>query len=66
MATLLLKSAWAKFSDFRKEGHFFLAQIVQGCIEVQIRNQHPKIDPCANFQPNWTKDKGSQISTIYT
>ena len=30
---------------------------------AQIRNQGPKIDPCAKFQPNWTKDKGSRILT---
>ena len=30
---------------------------------VQIRNQRLKIDPCAKFQPDWTKDKGAQIST---
>ena len=28
---------------------------------VQIRNQSPK--PTCKFQPNWTKYKGSQIST---
>ena len=30
---------------------------------VQIRNQRSKVDTCAKFQPNWTKDKGSRIST---
>ena len=30
---------------------------------AQIRNQRPKIDPSAKFQPNWTKDEGSRIST---
>ena len=28
----------------------------------QIQDQDPKIDPCAKFQPNWTKDKGARIS----
>ena len=30
---------------------------------VQIRNQHLKIDPCDKFQPDWTKCKGTRIST---
>ena len=30
---------------------------------VQIRNQRLKIDPCAKFQPDLTKDKGVRIST---
>ena len=43
----------------------FLAQIVS-ILEFlfQIQNQRPKIDYCAKFQPNWTKDKGAQISTL--
>ena len=36
------------------------AQIVS-CRDLitQIRDQGPKIDPSAKFQPNWTKDEGS-------
>ena len=30
---------------------------------VQLRKQRIKIDPCAKFQPDWKKDKESQIST---
>ena len=30
---------------------------------VQIRNQRLRIDPCAKFEPDWTKDKGARIST---
>ena len=30
---------------------------------AQTQNQRPNIDPCAKFQPNWTKAKESQILT---
>ena len=28
---------------------------------IQIQNQLLKIDPCAKFQPDWTKDKRARI-----
>ena len=30
---------------------------------VRTRNQRPKIEPCAKFEPNWTKGKRSRILT---
>ena len=44
---------------------FFLAQIVFiPNFLVQIRDQCPKVDPCAKFhQPNWTENKRARIST---
>ena len=65
MARLLSKSTWEKFSVFHKEWPF-LAQNVHVFISdflVQIRNQYLRIDSCAKFQPNWTKDNGAQILT---
>ena len=60
MAMLLSRSAWAKFLVFLKKWPFFLAQkVFISAFAVQIRNQRNKIDPCAKFQPDWTKDKGS-------
>ena len=64
MATLLSRSAWAKISVFRKKnGIFFLQNVFISDILARIRNQHLRIDPCAKFQPNWKKDKGTQILT---
>ena len=43
----------------------FLTQIVLKSdilLHVGI-NQHAKIDQCKTFQPNWTKDEESRIST---
>ena len=57
-----VKESLAKI--FRSSNRIFLAQIVLiSDILLEIRNQRPKIDPCANFLPNWTKGKGSRIST---
>ena len=60
MAMLLSRSTWAKFPVFRKKMAFFLTQkVFISAFLVQIRSQCLKIDPCANFQPDWTKDIGS-------
>ena len=47
----------AKFPVFRKKWPF--SRVFISAFLVQIRNQLLKIDPCAKFQPDWTKDKGS-------
>ena len=49
-------SAWAKFPVFRKK---WPVSRSEGFHIVQIGNHRLKIDPCAQFQPDWTKDKGS-------
>ena len=60
MATLLSRSAWAKFPAFcKKKLPFSLSKGISIGFLVQIRNQRLKIDPCAKFQPDWTKDKGT-------
>ena len=59
MATLLSRSTWAKFPVVRKKGLFSRSKGILIGFFVQIRNQRLKIDPCAKFQPDWTKDKGS-------
>ena len=65
MAMLLSKSAWAKFPVFRKKRWPFSRSkgIHMKFFSVKIRNQCLKIDPCAKFQPDWTKDKEARIST---
>ena len=62
MAMLLLKSDWPKFSYFLKKWHFLVQIIIMSDFLVQIRNQSP-LTHAQNFQPNWTKDKGSRILT---
>ena len=62
MATLLSRSAWAKISLFRKKWHFSLSKRIY-ILLVRIRNQRLRIDPCAKFQLNWTKDKSTRILT---
>ena len=63
MAILLPVSAWAKISVFRKNGIFLLQNVFISDFLAQIRNQCLGIDPCAKFQLNWTKDKGTRILT---
>ena len=63
MARLLSRSTWEKFSVFHKEWPFLAQNVFISNFLVQIRNQHLRIDPCANIQPNWTKDNGTQILT---
>ena len=43
----------------KKNGLFLTQKAFISAFLVQIRNQRLKIDPCAKFQPDWTKDKGS-------
>ena len=63
MAMLFSRRTWAKFSVFRKKGLFFAQNVFISDILVQIRNQRLKINPCAKFQQDWTKDKGARIWT---
>ena len=64
MAILLSRSAWAKISFFLIENGIFLLQNVFVSDSLaRIRNQRVRIDPCAKFQLNWTKDKGTRILT---
>ena len=44
-------------------GVFFLTFQTLYPFLVEIKNQHPKIDPCAKFEPNRTKDKGFRPQT---
>ena len=43
MVTLLLKSIWPKFTDFRKKCHLFSQIVFKSEFSVQIRNQRSKI-----------------------
>ena len=64
MATLLSRGAWAKSSVFRKKNCIFLLQnVFISDLLARIRNQRLRIHPCAKFQLNWTKDKGTRILT---
>ena len=63
MATLLSRSTCAKFSVFRKNGIFLLQNVFISDFLTRIRNQCLRIDLCAKFQLNWTKDKENQILT---
>ena len=47
------------FQFFVKYGIFLAQKAFISVFLVQIRNQRLKIDPCAKFQPDWTKDRGS-------
>ena len=46
-----------------KNGIFLTQNVFIADFLVQIRNQRLKIEPCAKFEPDWTKDKGAWIST---
>ena len=59
MATLLSRGAWAKFSAFLKKLPFSRSKDISIGFFNSNRNQRLKIDPCAKFQPDWTKDKES-------
>ena len=63
MARLLLRSAWATFSVFLLKNCPFCPQNIF-LLDIQIQDQHPKTDPRAKFQPDWTKDKGAGILTL--
>ena len=57
MATLLSRSAWAKFPVFHKNDLFLAQKVFISAFLVQIRNQRLRSDPCAIFQPDWTKNE---------
>ena len=63
MATLLSKSVGQKFQFFEKKLHFFLQDVFISDFLARIRNQRLRIDPCAKFRLDWTKDKGTRILT---
>ena len=64
MGTLLSRSAWAKISVFRKKNGIFLLQnVFMSDFLARIRNQRLRIDLCAKFQLNSTKDKRTRILT---
>ena len=64
MATLLSRSALAKFQFFSKKWPFSPSKhIYIGFFLARIRNQRLRIDTCAKFQLHWTKDKGTRILT---
>ena len=58
-----VKECLGKISSFFVKNGLFLDQKVFIFL-VQIRNQRPKINPCAKFQPDWTEDKGSSNSDL--
>ena len=64
MATLLSRSAWTNTSVFRKKLHFSPSKRIYIGFLAQIRNQRLRVDPCAKFQLNWTKDKRTRILTL--
>ena len=66
MAKLSLKSTRSKFTDFQGNGIFLDSNRIYIGLLAQIRNQRPKIGPCAKFLPNSnsnSKGKGSRILT---
>ena len=63
MATLLSRSAWAEISVFRRKWHFSPSKRIYIVFLYRIRSLRLRIDPCAKFQRNWTKDKGTRILT---
>ena len=52
-----------KFEFFVNNGIFSFKTYLYRIFFTRIRNQRFKIDPCAKFQLNWTKDKVTQILT---
>ena len=59
MATLLSRSAWAKFQFFVKNGLFSPSKGIHIGFFSSNSKSAPQIDPRTKFQPDWTKDKGS-------
>ena len=51
------------FQFFVKKWPFLAQNLFISNFLAQIRSQCLQIDPCAKFQPDWTKDKGARIST---
>ena len=58
-----VKEHLVKMSVFDEKWPFSRSKLIHIEFLVQIRNQRLKIDSCVKFQPDWTKDKGAQIST---
>ena len=58
-----LKEHLVKILKFSTEIAFSCSNRIYIRFQDQIGNQCAKIDQCAKFQPNWTKDKGARIST---
>ena len=59
-----VKERLAKIYRFSRQMAFFsLRSYLYRSFLVQMPDQSPKIDPCAKFQPNWKKGKGSRILT---
>ena len=46
-----------------KNGLFLAQNLFMSNFFIQIQTQRLKIDPCAKFQPDCTKDKGAPILT---
>ena len=63
MATLLSRRLGQKFQFFVKNGIFLLQNVFISDFLARIRTQRLRIDPCAKFQLNWTKDKRTRILT---
>ena len=63
METLLSMSTWPKISVFFFNGICLLQNVFISDFLARIRSQRLRIDPCAKFQLNWTKDKGTRILT---
>ena len=59
MAMLLSRSTLAKFPVFRKKWPFIRSKGIHIGFFSSNSKSAPQIDPCAKFQPDWTKDKGS-------
>ena len=53
-----------KVQFFVKNGIFLLQNVFISDVLARILNQHLRIDPCAKFQLNWTKDKGTRSLTL--
>ena len=53
-------------SFFVKKMPFLTQKVFLSNFIVEIRNPHLKIDPCAKFQPDMSKDKGSSNFQILT
>ena len=51
------------FSFSLKNGIFLLQNVFLSDFLARIRNQRLRIDPCARFQLNWTKDERTRILT---
>ena len=57
-----LRGLGRNFQFFIKHGPFLAQNVFISKLLAQIRNQGLKIDPCAKFKPDYTKDKRAGIS----